>query len=101
MREPGADRLAGPHRRLRDGGDQRDVIDEPGVWIVGDKGTLLTTNDTTPQGTLRRVDLRTECDLVSIFARKDEVWIIGRAGLGGAVWQLRTDGSLIRKWGGC
>jgi hypothetical protein len=78
----------------------RDVVVEPALWIVGDHGTLLTRG-TSPDVPLRKVDLRTECDLVSVFARKDEVWVIGRAGFGGAIWQLRTDGSLIRKWGGC
>jgi hypothetical protein len=78
--------------------DLHDVILAPGLWIVGDKGTLLMRPS--PDALLQRVDLRTQCDLVSVFARKDEVWVIGRAGFGGAIWQLRTDGSLIRKWGG-
>ena len=81
--------------------DLHDVIVEPGLWIVGDHGTLLT-KPAAQDAALARVDLRTECDLVSVFARKDEVWVVGRAGFGGAVWQLRAaDGSLIHKWGAC
>jgi len=88
--------------------DLRDVLIEPGVWIAGDHGTLLVTSptptapsSTRADATFRRIDLRTDCDLVSLFRRGDEVWVVGRTGLSGGVWALRTDGSLIRKWGNC
>ncbi len=76
----------------------RDVIVEPGLWAVGDAGTLLhgSLDD------LRPIDLHTTCDLVSVFARSaTEVWVVGVSGGAGGVWQLSADGSVIKHWGGC
>ncbi|HKW77477.1 MAG TPA: hypothetical protein VJQ09_00175 [Candidatus Limnocylindria bacterium] len=75
----------------------RDVIVDPALWIVGDKGTVLTGSLTS----LRKVDLGTSCDLLSVFTRGNEVWVVGRAPIGGGVWQLRADGTVAQKWGGC
>jgi hypothetical protein len=79
--------------------DLRDVIAAPGLWIVGDKGTLLTTG-ASPDAPLRRVDLKTDCDLVSIFARGLDIFVVGRAASGGGVWRLR-DGAVAQHFGGC
>jgi hypothetical protein len=78
----------------------RDLIVEPGVWIVGDKGTLLTTSGV-PAAPFRRIDLGTTCDLVSVFARGGEVWVVGQGGTGGGVWRLRSDGVVAAHFGGC
>jgi hypothetical protein len=78
----------------------RDVIVSPSLWIVGDKGTLLTTARD-PAAPFRKVDIGTACDLISVFARKDEVWVVGRGGLGGGVWRLRDDGTVAQHFGGC
>ena len=80
--------------------DLHDVVLDPDLWIVGDKGTLLT-RAAAPDSPLRQVDLHTQCDLVSAFRRGNELWIVARAGFGGGVFSIRSDGSLIRKWGGC
>jgi hypothetical protein len=81
--------------------DLHDVIVQPGLWIAGDHGTLLSDVAAGSPPTLHRVDLRTDCDLVSLFTRGNEIWVVGRSGLSGGVWALRPDGSLIRKWGNC
>jgi hypothetical protein len=79
----------------------RDVIVTPGVWIVGDKGTLLTTAPV-PAAPFRKVDIGTACDLVSVFARNSEVWVVGRDAVGGGgVWRLRGDGTVAQHFGGC
>jgi hypothetical protein len=81
----------------------RDVIVTPGLWIVGDKGTLLTTTRLPPPAVpFRKVDIGTACDLVSVFARSSEVWVIGHDALGGGgVWRLRDDGTVAQHFGGC
>ena len=48
----------------------------PGLFIVGDGGTLLTTA-ASPDAPLRKIDLRTECDLVSVFSRGPDVFVVG------------------------
>src|SRR4051812_9945216 len=78
----------------------RDVIVEPAVWIAGDKGTLLTTSGV-PAAPFRKIDLGTTCDLVSLFARGTEVWVVGHGAIGGGVWRLRPDGTVIQHFGGC
>lgn len=76
----------------------RDVIVRPSLWIAGDHGTLLTGT----LGSLRAVDLRTDCDLVSVFSRGSEIWVVGSAAAGGGgVWQLTLDGGVTKHWGGC
>ncbi len=77
----------------------RDITVDAGLWIVGDAGTLLTTG--TQVGTFRSVDLKTTCDLVSVFASAGDVWVIGRAPVGGGgVWRLRN-GAVNLHFGGC
>ena len=76
----------------------RDVIIRPTLWIAGDQGTLLTGTT----GSLRTIDLRTQCDLVSVFSRGSEIWVLGSAPAGGGgMWQLTLDGAVTQHWGGC
>ena len=76
----------------------RDVIVRPSLWIAGDHGTLLTGT----LSALRAVDLHTECDLTSVFARGSEIWVVGGAAAGGGgVWQLTQEGAVTQHWGGC
>ncbi len=77
----------------------RDVIVDPGVWIVGDQGTLLTTSGV-PAAPFKRVDIGTTCDLISVFARAGDIWVVGRGGTGGGVWRLRN-GAVAQHFGGC
>ena len=79
--------------------DLRDVITSPGLWIAGDKGTLLTRG-ASPSELLRKVDLKTDCDLVSLFSRVQDVFVVGRNAAGGGVWRLR-DGAVAQHFGGC
>lgn len=76
----------------------RDVIVEPGLWIAGDAGTLLTA--ATAVGTFQRVDLGTSCDLVGLFAREGDVWVVGRALAAGGVWRLH-EGVVAQHFGAC
>lgn len=78
----------------------RDITVGAGLWIVGDAGTLLTTGSEV--GTFRRVDLKTSCDLVAVFAQAGDVWVVGRPviGGGGGVWRLRN-GAVNLHFGGC
>ena len=76
-----------------------DVIVDPGVWIVGDKGTLLTTSGI-PAAPFKPVDIGTNCDLISVFARSGDVWVVGRGDLGGGVWRLHN-GTVAQHFGGC
>jgi len=77
----------------------RDVIVDPGVWIVGDAGTVLTTSGV-PSAPFRVVDIGTKCDLVSVFARSGDVWIVGRGATVGGVWRLHG-GAVAQHFGGC
>jgi hypothetical protein len=76
----------------------RDVTVGAGLWIAGDGGTLLTTGTTV--GTFRRVDLKTSCDLVSLFAASGDLWVVGRGPTDGGVWRLRN-GAVNLHFGGC
>lgn len=78
----------------------RGVIVSPGLWIVGDAGTILTTGGT-PDAPFRKIDIGTRCDLVAVFARSGEVWVIGRDLSGGGAWRLRADGTVAQHFGGC
>jgi len=79
----------------------RDVIVDPGVWIAGDKGTLLTASGVA-SAPFRKVDLGTTCDLVSLFPRGNEIWVVGKGSIGGGVWRVRAaDGAVIKHFGGC
>lgn len=78
----------------------RDVIVDPGLWIAGDQGTLLTTT-ANPLAPFRKVDIGTTCDLISLFSRAGDIWVVGRNALGGGVWRLRVDGSVQQHFGGC
>lgn len=74
--------------------DLRDVLLSSDVWIVGDGGVVLTGEP------LRRLDLGTTCDLRAVFARGDDVWIVGSSGSRGGVWRLRG-GTVAQRWGEC
>ena len=76
-----------------------DVIVDPGVWIVGDAGTLLTTSGV-PSAPFKRVDIGTSCDLLSVFSRSGDVWVVGRGATGAGVWRLRN-GVVAQHFGGC
>jgi hypothetical protein len=79
----------------------RDVIVEPAIWIAGDRGTLLTSSGV-PSAPFRKIDIGTPCDLVSLFARGQEIWVVGRGQLGGGVWRVRSsDGTVLQHYGGC
>ena len=79
----------------------RDVIVDPSLWIAGDRGTLLTTSGV-PAAPFRKIDLGTQCDLVALFSRGNEIWVVGRGIIGGAVWRVRaTDGVVVQHFGGC
>src|SRR5207245_2977261 len=77
----------------------RGVIIDPAVWIAGDHGTLLTGTLTA----LRSIDLGTQCDLVSVFAKGDDIWVLGSLGPagGGGMWRLSREGAVLQRWGGC
>ena len=77
----------------------RDITVGAGLWIAGDAGTLLTTGSEV--GTFRRVDLKTTCDLVAVFTKDADVWVVGRGPVGGGgVWRLRN-GAVNLHFGGC
>ena len=79
----------------------RDVIVQPQVWIAGDQGTLLTASGVA-SAPFRKIDLGTSCDLVSLFARGNDVWVVGKGLIGGAVWRVRaSDGIVTQHFGGC
>ncbi len=65
------------------------------TWVVGDRGVVLTVEATT----VTRVDLGTTCTLRRVFAREDEIWIVGSDGLRGAVW--RRAAGAVQRWGDC
>ncbi len=79
----------------------RDVIVDPAVWIAGDAGTLLTTSGVA-SAPFRKIDLGTDCNLVSLFVRGGDIWVVGKGIIGGGVWRLRSsDGTVIQHFGRC
>lgn len=76
------------------------------LWIVGDAGTVLILDaaggDHTQPRTVppTQFDLRTTCDLRSVFVVGPDVWIIGGSGGVSGVWRLR-DGKVAQRWGEC
>ena len=74
----------------------RDVIVAPDLWIVGDAGTVLTSD----AGGLRRVDVGTKCDLKAVFSRAGDIWMIGSLGGNGGALRLRA-GAVAERWGAC
>lgn len=76
-------------------------------WIVGNAGTVLTLDatggDHTAEASTKpasRFDLATSCDLASVFATAQDVWVIGATGARSGVWRIR-DGKVAEKWGEC
>ncbi len=70
------------------------------VYAAGGGGTLVRSSDPTgPSQGWTPIDLGTTCTLRALFARGDEVWVIGSDGGGAAVWRL-AGGSVFR-WGQC
>lgn len=79
------------------------------AWTVGDDGVVLTVEGALvipgtqipPKPTVvQRVDIGTTCTLTSVFARDQDVWIIGSHGGASAVWRLRN-GKVVERWGEC
>lgn len=77
-----------------------DVIVAPAIWIAGDRGTLLTSSGVA-SAPFRKIDLGTDCDLVTVFARGTEIWVVGKSLINGGVWRMRADGTVIQHFGGC
>ncbi|HEX9496065.1 MAG TPA: hypothetical protein VGA38_09925 [Candidatus Limnocylindria bacterium] len=68
------------------------------AYAAGDGGTLVRFSGA---GTdLGRIDLGTTCTLRALFARGDEVWVIGSDGAKAAVWRI-TKGTAVFRWGEC
>lgn len=79
----------------------RDVIVDTAVWIAGDRGTLLTASGVAA-APFRKIDVGTTCDLVSLFSRGTEVWVLGKGAFGGGIWRVRaSDGAVMQHFGGC
>lgn len=73
-----------------------------GVWVVGDRGTLLAVVGTD----VRRVDLATSCTLRAVFLQgagrpPTSVWVVGSDGLRGGAWRLPVEGGGMERWGSC
>lgn len=70
------------------------------AWVVGDGGTALVIDRGATAA--RRLDLATTCPLRAVFARGDEVWIVGSRGDRAAIW--RVTGPVhgpVQRWGDC
>ena len=79
------------------------------AWTVGDGGVVLTVDGAlVTAGTsipakptvVTRVDIGTTCSLTSVFARGQDIWIVGSRGGVSGVWRLR-DGKVAERWGEC
>lgn len=79
------------------------------VWVVGDGGVVLTVDGALvvpgsaipPKPTVvNRVDIGTTCRLTSVFARDQDMWIVGSQGGVSGVWRVR-DGKVAERWGEC
>jgi hypothetical protein len=80
------------------------------AWAVGDDGVVLRVQgallvspvapEVAPKPVLERVDIGTTCVLTSVFARGQDLWIIGSSGGVSGVWRLR-DGKVAERWGEC
>lgn len=72
----------------------------PVTYAAGDAGTLVRFSSAPfSRAELSRVDLGTTCTLRALFARGDEVWVIGSDGAKAAVW--RISGGAPFRWGEC
>ena len=69
------------------------------VYVAGDRGTLLRL----PAGPAARaaapVELGTSCTLRALFARGEELWVVGSDGGRAGVWRLA--GGTVFRWGQC
>jgi hypothetical protein len=74
----------------------RDVIVAPDLWIVGDAGTVLTSD----AAGVRRVDVGSKCDLRAVFSRGADIWMIGTVGGNSGALRLRG-GTVAERWGAC
>ena len=81
----------------------------PVVWAVGDGGVVLTVDGALIVGgtaipgkppVVTRIDIGTTCTLTSVFARGQDIWIVGSRGGVSGVWRLR-DGKVAERWGEC
>ncbi len=74
-------------------------VDRTTTYIGGDNGTLLRLTTAPDRLDPAVVDLGTTCTLRALFARSDEVWVIGSDGAQAAVW--RITGNTVLHWGRC
>lgn len=77
------------------------------AWTVGDDGVVLTVEHALlspgipPKPVVvERVDIGTTCTLTSVFARGQDIWIVGSSDFKGGVWRLR-DRKVAERWGDC
>ena len=69
------------------------------AYAAGDRGTLVRLSDLNGPPTVAVVDLGTTCTLRALFARGDELWIVGSDGGRAGVWRL--SGGAVVRWGQC
>ena len=79
------------------------------AWAVGDGGVVLTVDGAlvapgsaipAKPAVVSRIDIGTTCTLTSVFARGQDIWIVGSRGGVSGVWRLR-DGKVAERWGEC
>ena len=69
------------------------------AYAAGDRGTLVRLSDPNGHPAVAVVDLGTTCTLRALFARGEELWVIGSDGGRAGVWRL--SGGTIFRWGQC
>ncbi|MEP7003195.1 MAG: hypothetical protein ABI888_01515 [Chloroflexota bacterium] len=74
-------------------------VDRTTTYVGGDNGTLLRLTAAPDRLDAAIVDLGTTCTLRALFARGEEVWVIGSDGAHAAVW--RITGNTVFHWGRC
>jgi hypothetical protein len=72
----------------------------PVTYAAGDGGVLVRFSSTSlARALITPISLGTTCTLRGLFARGDEVWVVGSDGGRAAVWRI-TQGTAFR-WGEC
>ena len=69
------------------------------AYAAGDRGTLVRVSDPNGRPVVTIVDLGTTCTLRSLFARGDDLWIVGSDGGRAGIWRL--SGGTVFRWGQC
>ena len=69
------------------------------AYAAGDRGTLVRVSGLPGRPDAAAVDLGTTCTLRALFARGEELWVIGSDGGRAGVWRL--SGGTIFRWGQC